>query len=99
MLVGVDSWERAQPQPVQIDVRVHTDVARAGQSDHLPHSLHYGVLVKELERHARESQYRSLEALAVSELWLDLGVVFRERKGGPPREAADSKMLSAEKFD
>jgi len=68
MLLGVDSWERLQPQPVLIDVKVDTDVSKAGISDHLPYSIHYGVLTKELERHCREQRYRSLEALAVSNL-------------------------------
>lgn len=66
MHVGVDGWERVQAQPVLIDASVHTDVSQAGLSDHLPHSIHYGILVKELEKHCAEKRYRSLEALAVS---------------------------------
>ncbi|SJX62233.1 related to multifunctional folic acid synthesis protein [Sporisorium reilianum f. sp. reilianum] len=64
MIVGVDNWERVQAQPVTIDARVHTDVSMAGKSDHLPHSIHYGVLVKQLEAHCANHRYRSLEALA-----------------------------------
>ncbi|KDN40602.1 Dihydropteroate synthase [Tilletiaria anomala UBC 951] len=64
MHVGVDNWERASPQPVLIDAYVHTDVCKAGKSDHLPHSIHYGILTKELEKHCSNSRYRSLEALA-----------------------------------
>ncbi|GAC92956.1 hypothetical protein PHSY_000516 [Pseudozyma hubeiensis SY62] len=64
MIVGVDNWERVQAQPVTIDARVHTDVSKAGQSDHLPYSIHYGVLVKQLEAHCANHRYRSLEALA-----------------------------------
>ncbi len=66
MLVGVDNWERSSPQPVLIDAYVHTDISQAGISDHLPHSLHYGMLTKELEKHCANARYRSLEALAVS---------------------------------
>lgn len=64
MIVGVDNWERVQAQPVTIDARVHTDVSKAGGSDHLPYSIHYGVLVKQLEAHCANHRYRSLEALA-----------------------------------
>ncbi|GAK63167.1 dihydropteroate synthase [Moesziomyces antarcticus] len=64
MIVGVDNWERVQAQPVTIDARVHTDVSMAGKSDHLPHSIHYGILVKQLEAHCAAHRYRSLEALA-----------------------------------
>lgn len=68
--LGVDSWERLSPQPVNIDIQVHTDVSKAGKSDHLPFSIHYGILVKEVEKHCEEAgkeggkRYRSLEALA-----------------------------------
>lgn len=64
MIVGVDNWERVQAQTVTIDARVHTDVSKAGKSDHLPYSIHYGILVKQLEAHCATHRYRSLEALA-----------------------------------
>ncbi|KAN0064554.1 trifunctional dihydropteroate synthetase [Thecaphora frezii] len=64
MVVGVDNWERVSPQPVTIDAKVHTDVSKAGKSDHLPYSIHYGILVKQLEAHCAAHRYRSLEALA-----------------------------------
>lgn len=71
--LGVDSWERLTPhQPVNLDIQVHTDVSKAGRSDHLPYSIHYGILVKEVEKHCQEAgreggrRYRSLEGLAVS---------------------------------
>lgn len=64
MIVGVDNWERVQAQTVTIDASVHTDVSKAGISDHLPHSIHYGILVKQLEAHCATHRYRSLEALA-----------------------------------
>ncbi|PWN18059.1 Dihydropteroate synthase [Microstroma glucosiphilum] len=69
--LGVDSWERLTPhQPVTLDIQVHTDVSKAGRSDHLPYSIHYGILVKEVEKHCEEAgreggrRYRSLEGLA-----------------------------------
>lgn len=64
MLVGVDNWERVKLQPVKIDVQIHTDISKAGQADHLPHSIHYGILTTELEKHCAGERYRSLEALA-----------------------------------
>ncbi|EPQ29345.1 uncharacterized protein PFL1_03100 [Pseudozyma flocculosa PF-1] len=64
MIVGVDNWERVSPQTITIDAKVHTDVSKAGKSDHLPYSIHYGILVKQLEAHCSAHRYRSLEALA-----------------------------------
>ncbi|CAO1623423.1 unnamed protein product [Sympodiomycopsis kandeliae] len=68
--IGIDLWERTSAQPVNIDIQVHTDVSQAGKSDHLPYSIHYGILVKEVEKHCEEAakengkRYRSLEELA-----------------------------------
>jgi dihydroneopterin aldolase / 2-amino-4-hydroxy-6-hydroxymethyldihydropteridine diphosphokinase / dihydropteroate synthase len=76
MLVGVDNWERTSAQPVLIDAIVHTDVSRAGKSDHLPHSLHYGILTKALEKHCAVAHYRSLEALAVSSAFPEISADF-----------------------
>lgn len=62
--LGVDAWERLNPQPVTLDIQVHTNVSQAGRSDHLPYSIHYGVLVKEVEKHCQKYEYGTLEALA-----------------------------------
>lgn len=74
--LGSDAWERCPSlQPITLDIQVHTDVSKAGQSDHLPYSIHYGILVKEVEKHCQEAavaattskpRYRDLDDLAVS---------------------------------
>ncbi|CAO1624081.1 unnamed protein product [Parajaminaea phylloscopi] len=64
MNCGLDAWGRLNAQPVTLDIQVHTDVSKAGRSDHLPYSIHYGILVKEVEKHCQEHSYRTLEELA-----------------------------------
>lgn len=62
--LGVDAWGRTLQQPVNFDIQIHTDVSQAGRSDHLPYSIHYGILVKEVEKHCQQVEYSSLDHLA-----------------------------------
>ncbi|KAF9439304.1 trifunctional dihydropteroate synthetase [Entomortierella beljakovae] len=65
-IIGVDAWERCKRQPVIINMTVYTSVSQAGDTDHLPYSIHYGVLCKTVEAHSEKSEFRSVEALADS---------------------------------
>ena len=47
--LGVRPEERSRPQPITVDVEVETDLARAGRTDRLEHTLDY----KELHAIAR----------------------------------------------
>lgn len=60
MVAGLDAWDRPVVQPVQIDALLGTDIARAGRSDFLPHSLNYGEVYRALEGYAREHSARAL---------------------------------------
>lgn len=46
--IGPDHWHRQRPQPVLLTVHVHASLARAGSSDDVAHSIHYGHLSKAL---------------------------------------------------
>ncbi|KAF9977953.1 trifunctional dihydropteroate synthetase [Actinomortierella ambigua] len=65
-IIGVDGWERSKRQPVIINLTVYTSVSQAGDTDHLPYSIHYGVLCKTVEAHSEKTEFRSVEALADS---------------------------------
>ncbi|KAK3807680.1 MAG: Dihydropteroate synthase-like protein [Benniella sp.] len=65
-IIGVDAWERSKRQPIIINLTVYTSVSAAGDTDHLPYSIHYGVLCKTVEAHSEKSEFRSVEALADS---------------------------------
>ncbi|PKI82290.1 trifunctional dihydropteroate synthetase [Malassezia vespertilionis] len=64
MRVGLDGWNRAVPQPVNITVHLKTDVAQAGKSDALPQSLNYGQVYRALESHGAKHAYNDMGALA-----------------------------------
>ncbi|KAF9913534.1 trifunctional dihydropteroate synthetase [Lobosporangium transversale] len=65
-IIGVDAWERSKRQPIIINIVVYTSVSQAGDTDHLPYSIHYGVLCKTVEAHSEKTEFRSVEALADS---------------------------------
>ncbi|KAI7822649.1 Dihydropteroate synthase-like protein [Gamsiella multidivaricata] len=65
-IIGVDAWERSKRQPIIINLTVYTSVSEAGDTDHLPYSIHYGVLCKTVEAHSEKTEFRSVEALADS---------------------------------
>ncbi|CAO3574353.1 unnamed protein product [Mortierella alpina] len=65
-IIGVDAWERSKRQPIIINLVVYTSVSQAGDTDHLPYSIHYGILCKTVEAHSEKSEFRSVEALADS---------------------------------
>ncbi|MGH7565669.1 MAG: dihydroneopterin aldolase [Gemmatimonadota bacterium] len=45
-LIGDLPHERTSPQPLEVDVEVRTDLARAGESDKLSDSLDYRLLYR-----------------------------------------------------
>jgi dihydroneopterin aldolase len=62
-VVGVLDHEQATPQPVEVDLDVHCDLRRAGQSDDLADTVDYGHLCALVEE-AALSPAALLEALA-----------------------------------
>ncbi|KAK9768169.1 trifunctional dihydropteroate synthetase [Basidiobolus ranarum] len=62
--LGVDSWEREKPQPVVLNIVLFTNVSNAGDNDNLTTSIHYGHLCKGVQKFAKESKHRSMEAFA-----------------------------------
>ncbi|ORX86393.1 Dihydropteroate synthase [Basidiobolus meristosporus CBS 931.73] len=62
--LGVDSWEREKPQPVLLNIVLFTNVSNAGDHDNLTTSIHYGHLCKGVQKFAKESKHRSMEAFA-----------------------------------
>jgi dihydroneopterin aldolase len=62
-VVGVLDHELAVPQPVEVDLDVHCDLRRAGQSDDLADTVDYGHVCTLVEE-AALSPAALLEALA-----------------------------------
>lgn len=63
-VTGVDAWKRPQRQPVSISIWLHTDVSKAGTSDHLTHSLNYDVISRNVTNMVETGTFKSLEQIA-----------------------------------
>ena len=62
--VGVTEDERANPQPVVVDVTVETDLTTATTSDDLADTIDYDALVEEIAGLAEGGEFNLLERLA-----------------------------------
>src|SRR5512143_793025 len=63
-IIGINDWERKQPQDILINIAVVTDTRRAAQSDDIEDCVNYRTLAKEVQRHAETAARLTVEALA-----------------------------------
>jgi FolB domain-containing protein len=75
-IIGVNEWEREQPQDILINIEISADLRKAGQTDNLDHSLNYRTIAKKLIAHTESAQRLTVEALAA-----DLATICLEEPG------------------
>ncbi len=63
-IVGVNPGERNEKQDVIVNITLHADLARAGQSDDLKDTVDYKALKKAVLAMAEESSFLLVEKLA-----------------------------------
>jgi len=63
-IVGVNDWEREQPQDILINITLRADTSAAGRSDDLAESVNYRIVAKNIIKHVEDSARFTLEALA-----------------------------------
>lgn len=63
-IIGINDWERAQPQDILINLVLYTDIAKAGESDDLDGSVNYRTVARKVQAHAESAQRLTVEALA-----------------------------------
>ncbi|HSB89520.1 MAG TPA: dihydroneopterin aldolase [Anaerolineales bacterium] len=63
-ILGIQDWERQQPQDILINVTLFVDVKRAGTSDSVDDSVNYRTITKKIIAHAETVQRFTVEALA-----------------------------------
>ena len=63
-IIGVNDWEREQPQEILINITLFTDLRRAGASDNLSDSVSYRTVAKKAIAHAESAGRFTVEALA-----------------------------------
>ena len=90
---GVLPEEQVRPQPFEVDIELHVDLAPAGTSDDLDDTVDYGAVSEAVSRVVASEQYKLLERLAarIAEVCRAdprvLGVVVEVRKMQPPVRA------------
>jgi 7,8-dihydroneopterin aldolase/epimerase/oxygenase len=60
---GYHEWERRQTQPFEVDVELVLDLAPAGTTDDLEHTIDYGRVYDLVRSVVEDRTYRLLEAI------------------------------------
>jgi len=63
-IIGVNDWEREQPQEISINIVLFVNLHEAGRSDNLEDSVNYRTVAKMVLAHAETAQRQTVEALA-----------------------------------
>ena len=63
-IIGVNDWERSNPQDILINIVLFTDLRKAGRSDNLADSVNYRTVAKKVQAHAEHAKRLTVEALA-----------------------------------
>ena len=89
-LIGAMAHEREARQPLQIDLSIHADLSRAGKTDALGDTVHYGEVCDSVVALINKSEFVLLERLAqaIADLVLNfplvVGVDVKVTKLRPP---------------
>lgn len=92
-VIGLNEWERLVQQEVLIDITLHADTRKAGESDNVADTVNYRTVTKKVIEHVTGSRYKLVEALAenIARLCLEepgtLAVDVSVRKPGAVRNA------------
>ncbi|MCZ7553404.1 MAG: dihydroneopterin aldolase [Anaerolineales bacterium] len=63
-IIGVNDWERNNPQEIRINITLFADTRKAAQHDDVVYSVNYRTVAKKAQAHAESAQRLTVEALA-----------------------------------
>jgi FolB domain-containing protein len=63
-ILGVNDWEREQPQDILVNLTLTADLRRAGASDDISDTVNYRTVAKKIIAHVEAAQRLTVEALA-----------------------------------
>lgn len=63
-ILGVNDWEREQPQDILVNLTLFADLTRAGESDAIEDTVNYRTVTKKVIDHVEHSARYTVEALA-----------------------------------
>jgi 7,8-dihydroneopterin aldolase/epimerase/oxygenase len=62
--IGIYEWEKLKPQTLDFELEIGLDTHKAGASDNIRHTIHYGEVVERIQADLKEQHFKLLEALA-----------------------------------
>ncbi len=65
-IIGINDWERVTKQDVVIDITLHADLSKPGESDDIGDTVNYRDISKAVQAHVEASSYGLIEAMARS---------------------------------
>ena len=63
-IIGINDWERKNPQEIRINIVLFTDIRKAGVSDDIADCVNYRTVAKKVQAHAETAARWTVEALA-----------------------------------
>ncbi|PWH17552.1 MAG: dihydroneopterin aldolase [Anaerolineae bacterium] len=63
-IIGINDWERENPQEILINITLYCDTRRAGEQDAIEYSVNYRTIAKKAQAHAETAARLTVEALA-----------------------------------
>jgi len=63
-IIGINDWERENPQEILINIVLYTDLGPAGHSDNIEDTVNYRTISKKVLNHAENAKRLTVEALA-----------------------------------
>lgn len=63
-IIGVNDWERQNPQDILVNIEIGADLSQVGETDNLEHGLSYRSLAKKVIAHVERAKRFTVEALA-----------------------------------
>ncbi len=63
-ILGVNDWEREQPQDILLNLTLFTDLRRAAASDDIADTVNYRTVTKKVLAHFEQTTRYTVEALA-----------------------------------
>ena len=63
-IIGVNDWERENPQEILINITIFIDTCRAAETDDLADCVDYSALAQKVQVHAETAARFTVEALA-----------------------------------
>ncbi len=63
-IIGINDWERENPQEILINITIYCDTRAAAQADSIEQSVNYRTIAKRALAHAETAARFTVEALA-----------------------------------